>query len=273
MSGGRLITGASRIGLRVAARARRQIPHPALERFHARDVCKRVGDVLCVILLLPVILPVGLMISAAIFADSPGPIFYRSTRIGRGGRPFQMLKFRKMLRDAAGSSLTVANDDRFTPIGRFLAASRLDELPQLWNVLKGEMRLVGPRPETVDFVASHPLEYEEILTITPGITGPSQVQHFNEGVLLEGIDDPVRHYLEQILPYKVELDIQYVREWTVWGDFKLLLSTFALPFRVFAIKAGELVHLPPGRRRAGWVVSCAAVLLLIAFSAGGGSAR
>ena len=83
----------------------------------------------------------------------------------------------------------------------------------------------------------------------------------------------MRHYLEQILPYKVQLDIQYLREWTLWGDFKLLLSTFALPFRVLAIKARELVHLPPGRRRAGWVVSCAAVLLLIAFSAGGGSAR
>jgi lipopolysaccharide/colanic/teichoic acid biosynthesis glycosyltransferase len=235
---------------------------------------KRLGDLAMVLLLLPLVLPLCLVIALAILTDSPGPIFFRAPRVGRGGRPFLMLKFRKMRHDVAGSTLTVANDERFTPIGRFLARSRLDELPQFWNVLRGQMRLVGPRPEQSSFVDSYPREYEEVLSVHPGITGPSQLQNFNEAVLLEAHEDPVRHYVEELLPLKLEIDVRYAHEWTLRKDLKLLLSTFVLPLRVFAMKlrAAAALHLPHG----AWAVLpvlVAATVALLAFTLVGGPAR
>ena len=112
----------------------------------------RALDLTLVVLMLPFALVVGAVIALAVQLDSPGPVLYRSRRVGRGGRTFSMLKFRTMVRDAAGPPLSARADERYTPLGRTLAYSRLDELPQLWNVLRGEMRLVGPRPELEDFV-------------------------------------------------------------------------------------------------------------------------
>ena len=114
-------------------------------------------------------------IAIAIVVDEPGPVLYRARRVGFHGREFDMYKFRKMRRDAAGPALTVAWDDRFTRIGRFLARSKMDELPQLLNVLRGEMALVGPRPEDASFVAAFPAEFEAITSVRPGITGLSQI--------------------------------------------------------------------------------------------------
>ena len=242
-----------------------------VRRIRLAERVKRASDLVIVVLLLPLLVPLGLVIAAAILADSPGSIIYRAPRVGRGGRPFQMLKFRKMRRDVVASTLTVANDERFTPIGRFLARSRLDELPQFWNVLRGQMRLVGPRPERSDFVDSYPREYEEILTVHPGITGPSQLQHYNEGVLLEQHDDPNRHYVEEILPRKVEIDVRYAHEWTLGNDLKLLLRTFALPLRVFALKLRTTHYLPHFRGALPMLV--AAIIALLAFSLVTGPAR
>jgi len=191
----------------------------------------RVLDLVCVLLALPVALLVGAVIAVAVFLDSPGPILYRSRRIGRGGRSFEMLKFRTMVRDAGGPSLSARSDARYTPLGRTLAYSRLDELPQLWNVVRGEMRLVGPRPEVEEFVREFPLEYERILSVPPGLTGPSQVEYAWEGEILAEAQavDRARVYRESILPLKLAIDLRYAEHHHVRGDLALLVRTVALP--------------------------------------------
>ncbi|MCW3064002.1 MAG: sugar transferase [Solirubrobacterales bacterium] len=218
-------------------------------------------DLVVIALAWPVIFAIGGLIALAVFLDSPGPIFYRAHRIGRHGRPFGMLKFRKMTRDAAGSHLTLAGDDRFTPIGRFLSKSRLDELPQVWNVVRGEMRLVGPRPEVPDFVAEHREAYAEILTVTPGLTGPAQLAHLNEAELLARHDDPVAAYTRVLMPAKIALDIEYVRGQSVWGDVRLLARTTLFPLRQL------LEQLEPRTMRGagGWVAAAAGLALAVVF--------
>jgi lipopolysaccharide/colanic/teichoic acid biosynthesis glycosyltransferase len=168
-----------------------------------------------------------------VYLDSPGPVLYRSNRVGRGGRSFQMLKFRTMRREAAGPPLSVAHDARYTPLGHRLASSRLDELPQLWNVIRGEMRLVGPRPEVEDFVRDFADEYEAILSVPPGLTGPAQVEYAWEGDVLELAQevDRARVYRESILPLKLAIDLEYVRRHGVFGDLRILAKTTALPAR------------------------------------------
>ena len=191
----------------------------------------RALDLALVLLALPFALLLGAVLAVAVFLDSPGPILYRSTRIGRGGRPFEILKFRTMVREAGGPSLSARSDERYTPLGRTLAFSRLDELPQLWNVLRGEMRLVGPRPEIEEFVLAFPLEYERILSVPPGLTGPSQVEYAWEGEVLAQAQavDRARVYRESILPLKLAIDIRYAERHHVRGDLALLARTLALP--------------------------------------------
>jgi lipopolysaccharide/colanic/teichoic acid biosynthesis glycosyltransferase len=142
-----------------------------------------------------------------------------------------MLKFRTMVRDAAGPPLSARGDARYTPLGRTLAGSRLDELPQLWNVLRGDMRLVGPRPEVEDFVRDFPAEYERILSVPPGLTGPAQVAYAWEGEILARAQeiDRARLYREEILPYKLAIDLRYAQRHSVSGDLWLLARTLVLP--------------------------------------------
>ena len=189
---------------------------------------RRAVDLGLVVLMLPVVLVLGTVVAIAVFLDSPGPIFYRSVRVGRGGRHFGMLKFRKMRKEAKGPMVTAFEDVRLTPIGRFLQATRLDELPQFWHVLRGQMSLVGPRPEVPEFVAMHADEYEEILSVVPGLTGLVQVQFIEESRLLAHVAD-----YAQILPQKVELDLTYVRRRTFGMDMAILGRTLVLPFTVF----------------------------------------
>jgi lipopolysaccharide/colanic/teichoic acid biosynthesis glycosyltransferase len=191
----------------------------------------RALDIVLVVLALPLVLPLAGMLALAVFLDSPGPVLYRARRIGRGGRPFAMLKFRTMVRDAAGPAVSAHGDERHTPLGRLLARSRLDELPQLWNVLRGEMRLVGPRPEVEEFVREFPDEYERILSVPPGLTGPSQVEYAWEGEVLARAQlvDRARMYRESILPLKVAIDLRYAERHHVRGDLVLLARTAALP--------------------------------------------
>jgi lipopolysaccharide/colanic/teichoic acid biosynthesis glycosyltransferase len=206
----------------------------------------RALDLGLVILALPFALVVGVLVALAVFIDSPGPVLYRSRRIGKGGRAFDMLKFRTMVRDGLGPPLSARDDERYTPLGRTLARSRLDELPQLWNVLRGDMRLVGPRPELEEFVRDFPVEYERILSVTPGLTGPAQVEYAWEGEVLARAQavDRARVYRESILPYKVAIDMAYADRHTVSGDVKLLLRTLALP----AVRLARLVSGTPHER-------------------------
>ncbi len=193
----------------------------------------RAFDLGLTLLALPFALLAGTAVAVLIFVDSPGPIFYRARRIGRGGKPFHMLKFRKMRRDAAGPSLTRHQDERLTPLGHFLVASKLDELPQLLNVLRGEMSLVGPRPEVEEFVRMFPEQYDMILSVTPGITGPAQIEYVEEGRLLADADahGSSELYAREILPRKIEVDLDYIDSRTLRGDLSILAHTGSLPLR------------------------------------------
>jgi lipopolysaccharide/colanic/teichoic acid biosynthesis glycosyltransferase len=232
----------------------------------------RLVDCAIVLLLLPVLLPVGLLIAAVVFVDSPGSVFYRANRIGLNGHPFRMLKFRTMKSGATGPGLSTSFDPRFTPVGRFLARYRLDELPQFWNVIKGDMRVVGPRPEDPDFVARHEKEYREILKVAPGLTGLTQLVHF-----LDDLDtnNPLAHY-ETILPGKLALDIRYVRTQSFVGDLVILFRTLLIPFRLIGDELKILIdaqrsHPEASTRLAvGGTSFVLSIVLVLAFLAGGG---
>jgi lipopolysaccharide/colanic/teichoic acid biosynthesis glycosyltransferase len=194
-------------------------PARRLDRFAIRLLDIGVASVL-----LAVLLPVWLVLACAIKIDSPGSVLYRCRRVGRGGAVFQMLKFRKMRADAIGPLLTLADDSRFTRIGRFLARSKLDELPQLWNVLRGEMSLVGSRPESPEFVERNPDDYAAILAVRPGITGLSQLAYAKESEILDQ-GDRVDDYLSRVLPQKVRMDRLYAEKRSFWLNLRILAWT------------------------------------------------
>ncbi len=194
------------------------------------DRLLRVFDIVVTVALLPLALVVGSLIAVLIVLDSPGAVIFRQQRVGKDGELFTMLKFRKMRRNAKGGLLTIGDDHRFTPIGRLLALTKLDELPQLWNVLKGDMRLVGPRPEVPEFVEQYRDRYGPILSVRPGITGPAAVEYSSESHLLASKNDPLRFYEEQLMPRKIDIDIAYVRTRSLRGDLRILLATFCVPF-------------------------------------------
>ena len=190
----------------------------------AQALLKRSFDFAVSATLLALLLPVIVLVAVAIKVDSRGPVFYRCPRVGYRGQVLGMLKFRKMLDGARGSALTAANDARFTRVGAFLAASKLDEIPQLWNVLKGEMSLVGPRPEDHRFVALHRRAYAEILKVKPGITGLSQLAFSEESRILDPTDR-IRDYIERVLPQKMKMDALYADRQSVLLDARVLAWT------------------------------------------------
>lgn len=199
---------------------RRRPLTPAVDK-----AAKRSFDVVVAAALLLLLLPVIAAVALLVRLDSPGPSFFRCTRVGYRNRTLRMLKFRKMWDDAAGASLTSGDDDRFTRIGRWLAKSKVDELPQLWHVLLGEMSFVGPRPESREFVDRYDAVYRDlILTVRPGIAGPSQLAFAAESEILDR-DDPVTHYVERILPQKVDMDAKYAAGRSLRLDFQILFWT------------------------------------------------
>lgn len=187
---------------------------------------KRLLDITVAALALVVLSPLIVLVALAVKLDSRGPVFFRCNRVGRGGRHLAMLKFRKMRDGVSGPPLTAAHDDRFTRIGRFLANTKLDEIPQLWNVLRGGMGLVGPRPEDPAIVDLHREQYAEILRVRPGITGLSQLAFANEAEIL-AVDDRLHDYVQRILPQKMRLDRLYVERRSPWMDIRILAWTVA----------------------------------------------
>jgi lipopolysaccharide/colanic/teichoic acid biosynthesis glycosyltransferase len=173
-----------------------------------------------------VALPLIAVLAIAIKLDSRGPVFYRCRRVGFRGRPLVMIKLRKMTDAATGPALTTARDARLTRCGRLLAATKLDELPQLWHVITGEMSLVGPRPEDPDFVRLYRSEYDEIVTVKPGITGLCQLAFTREGAILDS-KDSVTTYVTKLLPSKVQIDLLYARHRSVRMDLRILAWTAA----------------------------------------------
>ena len=189
---------------------------------------KRSCDVLVSSLGLLLLSPFLAIIAALIRIDSPGPVFFRQERIGQGLRTFSIYKFRTMVVDASklGGPLTIGDDPRITRVGRILRKSKIDELPQLINVLRGEMTLVGPRPEVQKYVNLFRRDYEEILRVRPGITDLASLKYRDESPLL-AVTDPEQEYIKSILPDKIALAKQYVRQSSFFFDLSLMLKTVA----------------------------------------------
>jgi len=178
--------------------------------------------------------PLFLICAILIKLDSPGPVFYKGIRIGKDGKPFKIFKFRTMVKDAEklGGPSTAADDPRITRIGRFLRKYKIDELPQLINVLKGEMSLVGPRPEVKMYVdMMTPKEREIILSVRPGMTDLASLWDFHEEEILKGAKDPEKVYLEKIRPKKIALQIEYVKNRSFLLDLKIILKTILKLFQ------------------------------------------
>lgn len=166
-----------------------------------------------------------LAIAVLVRLDSEGPALFRQTRVGRGGRTFEILKFRTMRQGSSvAGSLTVGDDTRVTRLGASLRKYKIDELPQLINVLKGDMSLVGPRPEVPEFASVYP-EQAEVWSVRPGITDPASVALRNESAILAQADDPRAYYIEVLLPEKTALYLDYVRNRTFVGDVRLIIRT------------------------------------------------
>ncbi len=185
-------------------------------------------DLLGAVIGLTMLSPLLLVLAAVVKLTSPGPVLFRSLRMGLGGRPFVLLKYRSMVPAAPtlGPAVTSANDPRITTFGRVLRQLKFDELPQLINVLRGHMSLVGPRPEDPAYVARYSREQLAILDVKPGITSPASVRYRDEAAQLTG-DDWQTRYLTEVMPAKLAIDLEYVTGRTVWSDLRLIVSTIA----------------------------------------------
>ncbi|SRR6266550_3401984 len=177
--------------------------------------------------------PLLLVIAVLIKLDSLGPVFYKGARVGLHNSPFKMYKFRTMIinADRIGGSSTPDDDPRLTRMGRFLRKYKLDEFPQLINVLKGEMSLVGPRPQVQWAVDLYTPEEREVLSVRPGITDYASLHFPNEGEILKGSTDPDKDYMEKIHPKKMRLSLEYVRSRSFWVDLKVILQTIVAIFQ------------------------------------------
>ena len=171
--------------------------------------------------------PLFAVLAVWIKADSEGPVFYRQVRVGRHGRDFRLLKFRSMRPDAdKGRLITVGgHDPRVTRSGYFIRKWKLDELPQLINVVKGDMSLVGPRPEVRRYVDLYNEEQRHVLDVRPGITSLASIRYRNENEILGAAADPDKAYIEQVMPDKLKIDLEYVKRHSLAYDIKLIFST------------------------------------------------
>ena len=195
---------------------------------------KRLFDIVFSLLGLVILAPLFLIIAVIIKIEDGGPVFYRGVRVGKDGKLFRIFKFRTMIPHAekAGIWATAEDDPRITKIGKILRKYKLDEFPQLINVLKGEMSFVGPRPEVPYYVGKFSEEEKAILSVRPGITDWASLWDIDEGSLLAGSADPNKTYEEYILPVKKQLQLKYVKENSFLMDIKIILLTvFALIFR------------------------------------------
>ena len=190
-------------------------------------VAKRVFDIVMSLILLVVLSPFMLIIAIAVKGSSPGEVIFRQTRVTTYGKRFQIYKFRTMVSDAPqkGSQVTVSGDSRVTGVGHFLRKVRLDELPQLVNILKGEMSFVGTRPEVEKYVDAYTKKMYATLLMPAGVTSPASIEYKDEERLLNGEGDPDKIYIEQILPEKMKYNLDYIRNFSFWKDLVILIQT------------------------------------------------
>ncbi|HEY8831159.1 MAG TPA: sugar transferase [Gemmatimonadaceae bacterium] len=188
---------------------------------------KRTLDIFLAVVGLLLLWPLFLLIAALIKAEDGGPVFFCQTRVGLGGTPFNIWKFRTMVPNAErlGPALTSSGDPRITRVGARLRKAKLDELPQLFNVLMGEMSLVGPRPEVSKYVRMYTSEQRAVLDLMPGVTDKASIVFADEGLRLAGAEEPECHYVERIMPEKIRLNLEYARDATVLNDLRVILAT------------------------------------------------
>ena len=191
-------------------------------------MAKRLFDIAFALLALLLLGPLLLVVALWVRLDSPGPVFFRQQRVGRGGQLFDIYKFRTMQTgaEAMGPQITVGEDARITRAGAWLRRSKVDELPQFINVLRGDMSVVGPRPEVPRYVAQYPADVREtVLSVRPGITDLASIEFRDESALLARSSDPERTYVEQILPAKLRHAQEYVRTRSLWLDLRIIART------------------------------------------------
>ena len=188
---------------------------------------KRCFDIIASVLGLICFSPMMLIIALLVLATDGLPVLFRQQRIGKDGRPFTMLKFRSMrnLQNKNAAKITVSGDSRITPMGRLLRKTKLDELPQLANVLTGQMSLVGPRPEVKEYVERYSESQRKVLELKPGITDPASLKYFNEEEILAQSDDPARAYVEKVMPDKIRLNLEYAQNASLLRDIGIILKT------------------------------------------------
>lgn len=188
---------------------------------------KRTFDILFSLGALALAWPILALIGMGVFLNSGSPVLFSQTRVGLGERPFSVKKFRTMraLKGAEAGFFEPGSRARVTPFGQFLRAWKVDELPQLWNVLKGEMSFVGPRPEIRRWVDAYPERWRKVLTVRPGITDPASLVYRDEEEILASSSDPEKTYREVILPHKLKLYEEYVNRRTFAGDFMIIVET------------------------------------------------
>ena len=197
-------------------------------------IAKRIFDLALSLTGVVLLAPLFLIIAFLIKRDSPGPVFFRQTRIGRNGEPFRIHKFRTMETQPScgGLQLTVGSDPRITGTGQWLRKYKLDELPQLIDVIQGSMSLVGPRPEVPGYVAHYPEALKQVvLSVRPGITDNASIEYRDENAMLAKSDNPERDYIEKILPVKLDYYRRYVLERSLPGDIAIILRTLGAVFR------------------------------------------
>jgi len=187
---------------------------------------KRAFDVTVSLTGLVALAPVLTGVACAVRASSPGPVLFRQQRVGRHGVPFELLKFRSMRVGNAGPQVTAGTDPRITAVGKWLRKTKLDELPELYNVLRGDLSLVGPRPEVPRYVAKYPdADREYLQRFRPGITDPATIRFRNEEEILARASDPEKAYVEEVLPQKLAMYRAYLERASLLGDLKVLLET------------------------------------------------
>jgi lipopolysaccharide/colanic/teichoic acid biosynthesis glycosyltransferase len=188
---------------------------------------KRIFDVATSIIGLIVLLPFFIIIAILIKLNDKGPIFYKQKRIGQNFKPFELLKFRTMIvnADKIGPAVTKDGDPRITKIGKFLRKTKLDELPQLWNVIRGDMSIVGPRPEVEKYIQYYENDYKEILKVKPGITDYATIKFRNEEEILSKYDDTESAYIKYVLPEKIKLYKTYIKGISFFTDLKIIFWT------------------------------------------------
>lgn len=193
---------------------------------------KRAFDIVFALVFLVLLSPLLLLFALAVALTSPGGAFFRQVRVGRHGHEFRLLKFRTMRpgSEAKGQLTIGGRDPRITGVGYLLRKTKLDELPQLWNVLVGDMSVVGPRPEVPKYVALYNEEQRAVLSVRPGITGMASIDYIDENELLAKATDPERAYIEEVMPAKLALDLRYVREQSFALDLRIIMATVGRVF-------------------------------------------